>query len=87
MEIIEYQGRKFVHLNKLVKSKDVLSTLEKKLKDGESLIIDVRPTFFESENYLKYFVYAYTEGETPRFLTSVDRLLRKDGRTLRYRVD
>jgi hypothetical protein len=61
------------------------------LKGGESLIVDIEPAHFKFEtdkesNFDKYNVYAYKPGETPRFLTTIDRILRRDNKTLKYRL-
>lgn len=91
-ETIKYQGRSFVLIQKLTKNKRVLNFLEKMLERGENLIIDLKPAHFKFEvdkehNFDKYNVYAYKPGETPRFLITVDRILRTDDKTLKYRIN
>ena len=70
---MEYQGRTFAPILNVVKDRKIISILEKKLKDGERLVIDTKFAPYKGEGYDKYSVYAFRgKKETPRFLTCVD---------------
>lgn len=73
MKVIEYQGRKLAPILDVVRDRKIICSLEKKLKPGERLVIDITPAefIFTAGSYDEYYVYACKRG-IPRFLTSVD---------------
>ena len=92
---MEYQRRTLVPVRKIIKSRDISNRLEKMADPEEEVMIDVKFAFYEfggkEPNFEKYDVYAVKkvrELETPpRFLISVDRLIKSGKKTLRYRIN
>jgi len=90
--LMEYQGRSLVSIREIIGRSKVLNVLEKMLRKGESLLIDKQPAIYEfpkmhGPGFEKFYVYGVKNREdTPRFITSVDRLFRGNGKTLRYKI-
>lgn len=92
---MKYQGRTLVPVKYIIKSKSILNSLEKLAKPEENIMIDVKPAFYkfkikrgsDFEKYNLYTVRKTGESETPRFLTSVDRLIRNGKKASKYRIN
>ncbi|GEM_PF-3791859 len=76
----EYQSRKFIPIEAFTGGKRRFLELEKMLKPGQILVVDLKGAFFDfkgenSPNYYKHAVYAW-DGTFPRFLRCIDRIVR-----------
>ncbi len=83
----EYQSRRFIPLEAFTAGKRKFLGLEKMLKPGQILVVDLKGTLFDLENSPKFYmhaVYSWDKG-VPRFLRYIDRIVDGAGKAVAYR--
>lgn len=89
---MEYQGRTLLPIRQIIKRKKILSALEKMLGGGEALFIDIKPALYkfkrgQGPDFEKYSLYAVRDSGVPRFLKTIDILVKLNRKVLGYRIN